>query len=292
MGEKGIKIAILTTKSRTYHPNKRLLEASSKLGCEAFLLHPQKVLASTHLALARGPLAHVVIPRIGSTIEDHELAVLFHLEASGVKALNSFRSLFVARDKFLSLRKLAASGIPVPRTILVQRPIQLRHLIGELGGPPIVAKGLRGRQGTGVELVTEESFARYMVDHPPFPAGAIVLQEYISQASFGDVRIVVVRGEPVGTMKRVPKRGEFRSNVHLRGKGQAWEPPMDWKELAVKATQALELDVAGVDMVWGNDGPLVLEVNTTPGFRELEKVTRNDIAACIVRAAVDLARGG
>jgi len=292
MGEKGIKIAILTTKGRVYHPNRRLLEASSKLGCEAFLLHPQKVLPSTHWGLAQGPVAHVVIPRIGSTIEDHELAVLFHLETSGVKALNSFRSLFVARDKFLSLRKLAASGIPVPRTILVQRPTQLRRLIGELGGPPVVAKGLRGRQGIGVELVGEESFARYMVDHPPFPAGAIVLQEFISKASLGDVRIVVVRGEPIGSMKRVPKRGEFRSNVHLRGMGEPWEPPMEWKELAVKATQALELDVAGVDMVWGNDGPLVLEVNTTPGFRELERVTRKDIAACIVGAALDLARGG
>lgn len=292
MGDGIVRIAILTTKSKAYHPNRRLLEASLQMGHEAFLLHPQRVLPCTHGDLSQSAIPHVVIPRIGSTIEDHELAALFHLETLGIRALNTFRSLFVARDKFLSLRKLAASGIPVPKSFLVQRPNQLKRLIEYLGGLPVVVKGLRGRQGTGVELVAQESFARYMVDHPPFPAGAILLQEFLPQASEGDVRIVVVRGEPVGIMKRMPRRGEFRSNVHLRGRGEACDPPLEWKELAVKAAQVLELDVAGVDMIGGDEGPLVLEVNTTPGFRELERVTRKDIASYIVRAAVDLAQGG
>lgn len=291
MGD-ALRIAILTTRNLRYHPNGRLVEAARKMGHQAFLLHPRSVLARTGRTISEAELPQVVVPRIGSTMEDHELAALFHLERSGIPSLNGFHALVVARDKFLSLRELDACGIPVPRTFMVQEQGQVEAAVRALGGFPVIAKGLRGRQGTTVERVEDVWFARYLAAHPPYPIPGVLLQEFLPGALHGDARIVVVRHRVVASMRRVPRRGEFRSNVHLRGKGRPWEPPTPWMEMAIQATCALKLEVAGVDMAEGSDGPLVLEVNTTPGFRELERVTGVDVASEIVRAAAELARGG
>ncbi|MGQ9857146.1 MAG: ATP-grasp domain-containing protein [Thermodesulfobacteriota bacterium] len=290
--EKRLRIAIFTTRTRAYHPNGRLLESASRMGHLAFLLHPRSVLGATFTALPDGDLPQVVVPRIGSTMEDHELAALFHLERCGVPCLNGYRALVVARDKFLSLRELEAAGIPVPRTVMVQQEAQVRGAIKALGGFPVVAKGLRGRQGSTVTLVQDMGFARYLVSHPPFPIHGVLFQEFLPTAAQGDVRIVVVRQKVVASMRRLPRPGEFRANVHLRARGIPCQPPSSWVQMALKAASALGLDVAGVDMMEGPRGPVVLEVNTTPGFKELERVTGVDVAGEIVRGAVELAQGG
>lgn len=292
MRKKGVRIAILSTRDRRYHPNRRLLESSQNMGHEGLLLHPRSVIPKIAMGSETEKSFHVVVPRIGSTMEDHELAVLFHLEQQGIPCLNGFSALVVARDKFLSLRQLEAHHIPVPRSVMIQVPAQITRAVRFLGGFPLVAKGLRGRQGTTVEKLQDQDFAKYVAAHPPYPIQSVLLQEFLPTASVGDTRIVVVRDRVVACMRRTPKKGEFRSNVHLHGRGMLWDPPRDWLELAVRATQVLGLQVAGVDMLEGPAGPLVLEVNTTPGFRELERVTGVDVASEIIRAAVELSLRG
>ncbi len=292
MKKKGVRIAILSTRDRRYHPNGRLLESAHEMGYEAVLLHPRNVLPGIGLAPGKERIFHVVVPRIGSTIEEHELAVLFHLEQEGLPCLNGFRALVVARDKFLSLRRLQAHNIPVPKSLMIQEPAQIPRAVKSLGGFPVVAKGLRGRQGTTVEKIQDQDFAKYFAAHPPYPIQAVLLQEFLPAACLGDIRIVVVGGRVAAYMRRMPRKGEFRSNVHLRGRGMLWDPPGEWLDLAVRAAGVLELQVAGVDMLEGPRGPLVMEVNTTPGFRELERVTGVDVASQIIKAAAELAQGG
>jgi ribosomal protein S6--L-glutamate ligase len=290
-----VRIGIVSTRSKRYHPNRRLLEAGRTLGHAPFLLAPRDVLPAA-LRESRSPgkggeLPEVILPRIGSTIEDGELAAIFHLERSGIPAVNGFTALTVARDKFLSLRHLDAQGIPVPRTFLVTAPGQISRAVRRLGGFPVVMKAPRGRQGTEVYLVDERAFARYILEHPSHPTCGVLVQEYVPSAACGDVRVMIVAGEAVAAMRRIPKRGDFRSNAHLRGKGVPWEPDDEWVRLALRASAALGLQVAGVDLLEGTNGPLVLEVNTTPGFRELERVTRVDVAIEIIRHAVKVAGG-
>lgn len=292
MKKKGVRIAILSTRNPSYHPNRRLLESANQMGHECVLLHPRSVLPKIGLESETEKSFHVVVPRIGSTIEDHELAVLFHLEHQGIPCLNGFSALVVARDKFLSLRRLEAHNIPVPKSLMIQEPAQIPGAVQSLGGFPVVAKALRGRQGTTVEKIQDENFAKYFTAHPPYPIQSVLLQEFLPKASLGDTRIVVVRGRVVACMRRMPRKGEFRSNVHLHGRGMLCDPPGEWLELAVLAAQVLGLQVAGVDMLEGPRGPLVLEVNTTPGFRELERVTGVDVASEIIRAAEKLSLEG
>lgn len=287
------KIGILSTRSARYHPNRRLMEAARSLGHEPVLLHPQAVLAEAACG-GIGPLGprppEVVLPRIGSTIEDAELAVVLHLELSGVSMVNGFHALAVARDKFLSARLLHSAGIPVPPTLLVASAEQLPAAVERVGGFPLVMKACRGRQGTAVFLVKEMSFARYILEQPPRPSEGVIVQRYLPEAASGDVRILVVGDRPVAFMKRVPRRGDFRSNVHLRGRGVPWDPSPEWIEMALRATETLGLKVSGVDMVGGEEGPLILEVNTTPGFRELERVTGVDVGREMILLAVQYLR--
>jgi ribosomal protein S6--L-glutamate ligase len=290
-----MNIAILSTRSHRYHPNRRLIEAAAESGYSPLLLHPRRVRTGTPPDEAatweRQPRPDVLVPRIGSTIDEPELAAVFHLEQQGIPVVNGFDALVLGRDKFLSLRRLATLGIPVPQTFLVSESDQLAAAIRELGGLPVVVKALRGRQGTGIFLVEQDAFAHYLLEHPPRPREGILVQRFIASASCaGDVRIIVVGQRPVAVMKRIPPRGDFRSNVHLRGRGKPWSPSQDRLDLAARAATGLGLQVAGVDLLEGPDGPIVLEVNTTPGFREMERVTGLDVAKEIVDYAVTLAR--
>jgi ribosomal protein S6--L-glutamate ligase len=261
------------------------------MGHETYLLHPRRVHAATSNAADARPreLPHVFLPRIGSTIDDGELSAVLHLERAGIPAVNGFRALAVARDKFLSLRELDAAGIPVPGTRLVTHLSQLPAAVRAVGGFPLVMKATRGRQGTAVFLVRHAARARALVENPPGPAPGVVVQEYLPAAARGDGRIVVVGGRAVGSMRRIPRPGEFRANAHLRGTGVPWDPPRRWIDLALGAAEVLGLAVAGVDLMEGPQGPVVLEVNTTPGFRELERAARVDAAGEIIRHAARMA---
>jgi ribosomal protein S6--L-glutamate ligase len=289
-----VRLAVLTTRTKRYHPNRRLLEAAISLGHSPCLLHPKQI----QVEAGGKPLSifkseaypQVILPRIGATIDDSELAAVFHMEMLGVPLINGFHSLVIARDKFLSLRQLHSARIPVPETYLVTEPNQLPSVIQELGGFPVVIKVLRGRQGTGVYFVDQMEFAQYLVSYPPRSREGVLVQEFLTSAISGDVRVLVVGDRMVAAMRRVPRQGNFRSNTHLRGRGMPWNSEPLWVDLALKATRVLGLQVSGVDLMEGKNGPVVLEVNTTPGFRELERVTGVDVAREIVLHAAEVAK--
>ncbi|MBF0549674.1 MAG: RimK family alpha-L-glutamate ligase [Deltaproteobacteria bacterium] len=284
----GNVLGVLTTRNEWYHPNGRLLEAAAKLGVEARLIHPANLLPG----LGSGPTLtapvseiQVIIPRIGSTIDESELAVVHHLELMDIPALNGFNSIVLARDKFLALQRVAASGLAVPQTLLLTAPDQAGRAMDLLNGPPIVLKTRRGRQGSGVSLAhSEEEVGEFLTEAIRRKDG-IVAQEFIAAAAGRDIRVVVVDGRAVAAMTRQSDGTDFRANVALGGRGSSLTITDDLAGSAIKAAGSLGLDVAGVDFLPSAKGLLVIEVNYTPGFRELERVTGIDVAEKLINAA-------
>ncbi|MBF0525127.1 MAG: RimK family alpha-L-glutamate ligase, partial [Deltaproteobacteria bacterium] len=222
---------------------------------------------------------------IGSTIDESELAVVHHLELMDIPALNGFNSIVLARDKFLALQRVAAAGSAVPRTLLLTSPDQAGRAMKLLNGPPIVLKTRRGRQGHGVSLAHDEDEVAEFLTEAVRRKDGIVAQEFIAEAAGRDIRVVVVDGRAVAAMMRQSGGADFRANVALGGRGSSLTITDDLAGPAVKAAESLGLDVAGVDFLPSAKGLLVIEVNYTPGFRELERVTGIDVAAKLIHAA-------
>lgn len=291
-------IGILTTRNQQYHPNRRFLEAAHKMGHRALLIDPWKC----HLVVGHNggmiayqgkgfPHLDVVLPRIGATIEDYEMAVVRQLELLAIPLVNGYDSIAKSRDKFSCLQVLASHGIRVPKSIVVTDSRNLVRLIRDLNGPPVIVKLLRGRQGTGVTLAESHQAVEFVMNNLSGFGGSALLQEFVRESRGRDVRALVVGEEIKASMVRQSRGGDFRSNIHLKGVGAGIDLSEEYREVAIKAAKALGLDVAGVDMLESRDGPMVLEVNYSPGFRELEKVARIDIAEAILNYAVTMLRG-
>lgn len=291
-------IGILTTRNQQYHPNRRFLEAAHKMGHRALLIDPWKC----HLLVGHNggmiayqgkgfPHLDVVLPRIGATIEDYEMAVVRQLELLAIPLVNGYDSIAKSRDKFSCLQVLASHGIRVPKSIVVTDSRNLVRLIRDLNGPPVIVKLLRGRQGTGVTLAESHQAVEFVMNNLSGFGGSALLQEFVRESRGRDVRALVVGEEIKASMVRQSRGGDFRSNIHLKGVGAGIDLSEEYREVAIKAAKALGLDVAGVDMLESRDGPMVLEVNYSPGFRELEKVARIDIAEAILNYAVTMLRG-
>lgn len=291
-------IGILTTRSHHYHPNRRFIEAGLKMGHRPLLIDPWKCLlkvgSNGEGMVYRGrafPHVDVVLPRIGATIEDYEMAVVKQLELMDVPLVNGFDSIAKSRDKFACLQILAAQGIAVPRSIVVTGGRNLGNVIRDLHGPPVIIKLLRGRQGTGVTLAESYQAVEFVINNLSGFGDAALLQEFVEESRGRDIRVLVVGTEVKAAMMRQSLGSDFRSNIHLKGVGRRIELPGDYKEIAVRSAKALGLDVAGVDILESRAGPMVLEVNYSPGFRELEKVVGMDVAESILTYAVNLVRG-
>ncbi len=291
-------IGILTTRNQQYHPNRRFIETALRMGHRPLLIDPWKCLLRVgpdgERMTYRGrafPHLDVVLPRIGATIEDYEMAVVKQLELMAIPLVNGFDSIAKSRDKFSCLQVLASYGIPVPRSIVVTDCRNLVKLIRHLNGPPVIVKLLRGRQGTGVTLAESHQAVEFVLNNLSGFGDAALLQEFIEESRGRDIRVLVVGGEVKASMVRQSRGGDFRSNIHLKGVGGEIELSDEHREIAIQSAEALGLDVAGVDMLESKGGPMVLEVNYSPGFRELEKVARRDIAESILNYAVTLVRG-
>lgn len=292
-------IGILTTRNHQYHPNRRFIETALRMGHRPLLIDPWKCLVRVgrdgERMAYRGkafPHLDVVLPRIGATIEDYEMTVVKQLELMAVPLVNGFDSIAKSRDKFTCLQILASHGIPVPRSAVVTDCRNLVKLIRDLNGLPVIVKLLRGRQGTGVTLAESYQAVEFVLNNLSGFGDAALIQEFIEESRGRDIRALVVGGEIKASMVRQSRGGDFRSNIHLKGVGDGIALPHEYTEVAVQSAEALGLDVAGVDMLESRDGPMVLEVNYSPGFRELEKVAGMDIAESILDYAVNLVRGG
>lgn len=223
-----------------------------------------------------------VIPRIGASVTFYGTAVVRQFEMMQIFTLNKSIAITQSRDKLRSLQVLSKAGVGVPKTIFASQPRDIENLIEQVGGAPVVIKLLEGTQGIGVVLAESRKAAKSVIEAFHGLKADILIQEFINEAGGADIRAFVVNGEVVGAIKRQGKDGEFRSNLHRGGQGEVIELTNEEKDAALKASAAMELTVAGVDMLRSNRGPLILEVNSSPGLKGIETTTGIDIAGKII----------
>ncbi len=283
-------IGILTVKNNRYHPNGRLLEAARGLGHRAILVNPRNFLMGMDRhRLKFGPLkgrfrADVILPRIGSTIKEYSLVMVRHFELMGVPVINNFDSILLARNKFLTLQTLTENRIPVPESRYASNWSNFHEAVSQLGGFPVVIKTSNSRQGKGVALIHSVERSGALLEGLLNTGQGLLIQEFIPPEERRDVRVMVIGEKVFEAMSLTPVKGEFRANIHLNAKAETIKITGDMAAVAVKSAKALGLDIAGVDMLEEKDGVLhVIDVNSTPGFRGLEKCTGKDVASEIIR---------
>ena len=227
----------------------------------------------------------LIIPRTGSETSYFTLAVLRHFERQGVAMVNSSTSIEAVADKLQTLQILSAAGLPIPKTILGKFPVDVDVVERELGFP-VVVKTLRGTRGNGVLLcANREQFGDLANLLDGTQSGAdFIFQQYVKASHGRDVRVLVVNGRAVAAMERRSTDGSFKSNISLGGVGRAFEPPTEMAELAVRVASVLGLDVAGVDILFDENGYRICEANSSPGFQGLEKACRISVPDEIFRA--------
>ncbi|KAG6335938.1 hypothetical protein ID866_3157 [Astraeus odoratus] len=235
--------------------------------------------SSIHYKGRKLPHFDAVIPRIGSQITYYGTAALRQFEMLGSYPLNESVAISRARDKLRSLQLLARQGIDLPVTGIAHSPDDTSDLIDMVGGAPLVIKLVEGTQGIGVVLAETRQAAESVIDAFRGLNAHILVQEYIEEAKGRDIRCFVVGNEVVAAIERQAKEGDFRSNLHRGGVARVADISEREREIAVKAAQTLGLDVAGVDLLRATRGPLVMEVNASPGLEGVEKTTGVDIAA-------------
>ncbi len=230
-------------------------------------------------------LEHIdaVIPRIGSSITFYGTAVVRQFEMMNVFTTVQSQALVQSRDKLRSLQILSKAGLGLPKTVFTNYSKDVSEVISHVGGAPLIIKLLEGTQGLGVVLAETKTAAESVLEAFNGLQARVIVQEYIKEAKGADVRALVVDGQVVGAMKRQGKEGEFRSNLHRGGSASIITLSDEEENAAIKAVKALKLGVAGVDMLQSERGPLILEVNSSPGLEGIESATGKDIAKTIIR---------
>ena len=225
-----------------------------------------------------------VIPRIGASVTFYGAAVVRQLETMNVFCVNDSVAITRARDKLRSLQLLSKKGIGLPITGFAHSLDEIQDLIKMVGGPPLVIKFLEGTQGIGVVLVETSKAARSVIEAFLGLKVNILVQEFIKEAAGGDIRCFVVGGKVVAAMKRQSRSTEeFRSNLHRGGHASSVEITEEERTMAIRAAHIIGLNVAGIDMLRSNRGPLIIEVNASPGLEGIEKATGKDVALSIVQ---------
>jgi ribosomal protein S6--L-glutamate ligase len=288
-----MRIAVLSRNGNLYS-TRRLMEAGEKRGHEMLLLDylKCKMLIEKHnvrIYYEQKPLKNIdaIIPRIGASRTFYGSAVVRQFEMMNVFTAVSSQAIVRARDKLRSMQILAQNGIGMPVTAFASGPEHISFILKKVGGPPFIMKLLEGTQGKGVMLAESASAAKSALDAFFGLKVNILLQEYIEEAKGSDIRVIVVGGKVVGSMKRTGAHGDFRSNLHMGGSAKNIQLTKVEKSTAIEAAKALGLTVAGVDMLQSNRGPLVMEVNSSPGLEGIETSTKIDIAGKIIDFIVD-----
>ncbi len=283
-----MKIAILSREPRSYS-TKRLVQAAKQRG------HTPRVLDTLGFAIMlesdnpdlaykgrRLPPFDAVIPRIGASITYFGTAVVRQFEQMSIFCANPAPAIVNSRDKLRSLQILSRHGIGLPPTEFVRSTGDILPAVERLGGAPVIVKVLEGTQGKGVMLADSAKVAEAIFETLASARVNVLIQRYIAESKGTDVRAIVVGDEVVAAMRRRGAPGEFRSNVHKGGSTEAFDLNDQFRETALRAAQVSGLRVAGVDMLESNDGPQVMEVNSSPGLQGIEKATGVDVAGAII----------
>lgn len=238
------------------------------------------------------PQYDAVIPRIGASVTHYGLAVLRQFEVQGVFPLNESVAIGRSRDKLRALQLLAREGIGLPVTAFAHGPKRAEDVVKEVGGAPCVIKLLEGTQGRGVILAETSASARSIIEAFSAANMNILVQEFIREANGTDIRALVVGGVVVASMKRYGKIGDFRANLHRGGKAEPVAITEEERKTAIRSAEALGLNVAGVDMLRSNRGPMVIEVNSSPGIEGMEQASGADVAGAMIEFLEKQARRG
>lgn len=293
-----MKIAILS-RDETLYSCKRLRDVATRRGHQVEIIDPlscymniNPAAPSVHYKGRQLPHYDAIIPRIGSAITFYGTAVLRQFEMSGSYPLNESVAITRARDKLRSLQLLAKQGIDLPVTGFAHSPDDTSDLIDRVGGAPLVVKLVEGTQGIGVVLAETRQAAESVIDAFRGLNAHILVQEYIKEAQGRDIRCLVIGDEVVAAIERQAKPGDFRSNLHRGGIARQVTITDLEREIALKAASTLGLDVAGVDILRADRGPLVMEVNASPGLEGIEKTSGVDIASLMIAWIEKQARPG
>ena len=290
-----MKLAILSREPKSYS-TQRLVEAAAARGHEAVVVdHLQ-----CNLVLEKGQPGIIyqgqelqgfdaIIPRIGASVTFYGTAVVRQFEMMKVRTAVDSQAIVRSRDKLRSMQILSRAGVGMPKTAFTNYSADVPAMISQVGGAPVIIKLLEGTQGLGVVLAESVKAAQSVIEAFHNLKARIIVQEFIAESKGADLRAFVVDGEVVGAMKRQGKEGEFRSNLHRGGIGTLVKLTRAEKAAALLAANALGLGIAGVDMLQSKRGPLVLEVNSSPGLEGIEKATGQDIAGRIIEYTANLA---
>ena len=283
-----MKIALLS-RNRKLYSSRRIIEAAEQRGHEIVVID---VLRAYMNVASHKPSIHyrgvdlvgfdAVIPRIGASVTHYGTAVLRQFEMMGVVSLNESVAITRSRDKLRSLQLLSRKGIGMPLTGYASKPDDIKDVIKMVGGAPLVIKLLQGTQGIGVVLAETQKAAESVIEGFMGVKADILIQEFIKEAGGSDLRCFVIDGKVAAAMKRQGAPGEFRSNLHRGGSSSLVRITPEERSTAVRAAGIMGLNVAGVDLLRSNHGPVVMEVNSSPGLEGIEGSTGKDIAGMII----------
>ncbi|MGB3711751.1 MAG: 30S ribosomal protein S6--L-glutamate ligase [Erythrobacter sp.] len=283
-----MKIAMLARNANLYS-HRRLKEAAEERGHDFDILNTTR--CTVNIASHRPTLSYngetltgydAVIPRIGASITNYGLAILRQFEMGGTWPLNESVAIGRSRDKLRSLQILAKYGLGLPLTAYANDPKQAEEIIKAVNGPPVVIKLLEGTQGIGVVLAETMSSAKSVIEAFRGANVNILVQEFIKEAGGTDIRALVVGGKVVAAMKRTGAADDFRSNLHRGGSAEVIKITPEERSTAVRAAKHMGLNVCGVDMLRSNHGPVIMEVNSSPGLEGIENATGKDVAGMVI----------
>jgi ribosomal protein S6--L-glutamate ligase len=283
-----MKIAILSRNDNLYS-TRRLVEAGSARGHDMLVIDPLRCymnIASfkptVHFDGAAVEGLHAVIPRIGASVTFYGTAVVRQFEMMGVFSLNESVAISRSRDKLRCLQLLSRRGIGLPVTGFASSPDDTDDLLRLVGGAPVVVKLLEGTQGKGVVLAETRKAAESVIDAFRGLSAHFLVQAFVKEAGGADIRCFVIGDKVVASLRRQAAEGEFRSNLHRGGRAEVVKITPQERATAVKASKIVGLSVSGVDILRSNNGPVVIEVNSSPGLEGIEQATGKDIAGMIV----------
>ena len=283
-----MKIAMLARNPNLYS-HKRLVQAAEERGHTLDILNTTR--CTVNIASHRPTITYdghrlegyeAVIPRIGASITNYGTAVLRQFEMAGVWPLNESVAIGRSRDKLRSMQILSKYGLGLPLTAYANDPKQAEEIIRAVNGPPVVIKLLEGTQGIGVVLAETMSSAKSVIEAFRGANVNILVQEFIKEAGGTDIRALVVGGKVVAAMKRTGAPDDFRSNLHRGGSAQIVKITPEERSTALRAAKHMGLNVCGVDMLRSNHGPVIMEVNSSPGLEGIENATGKDVAGLII----------
>jgi len=283
-----MKICILSRNPSLYS-TRRLVEAAEAKGHQVVVVDPLRCYMNItskrpSVFFKQKELDDIdaVIPRIGASVTFYATAVLRQFEMMGVYCLNESVAISRSRDKLRAMQLLSRKGIGVPVTAFAHSSKMKKDIINIVGGAPLVIKLVEGTQGQGVILADTDNAAESLIEAFRKLDAYFLVQEFIAEADGADVRVFVIGNKVVASMMRKAKVGEFRANLHLGGTSQTVKLSPEERKAAVRAAQVMGLNVAGVDILRSNHGPLILEVNSSPGLEGIEKSSGKNVAASII----------